>query len=175
VENRASFRVDQFDVGPIVGLRAVALHRKVREDCIRKAHQFKSLVDEVRAEIVPKAGAGTRHFAPANANVGAIAVVVRFVVRDRSEQTILQNFFRAEEAAVPSAILKDGEELALSFGERGEFTRVGESESERLVDDDVFVREQRRFGEWQMGFVGAGDYDETESRSAMSFAPGTSA
>ena len=53
---------------PIVGFRAGTLRRQVAGDAIGDAEQLHRLIDKMRAEIVPEAGANARPFPPPVAN-----------------------------------------------------------------------------------------------------------
>ena len=117
VEDDAAPAVLQDHVRPIVGLRAGTLRRQVADDAIGDAEQLQRLIDEVRAEIVPEAGADARPFPPPVANDRPVSIEMRFEVRDLTEDAARQKIRDREKVAVPPPVVEHGQHAALALGQ----------------------------------------------------------
>ncbi|UCF22457.1 MAG: hypothetical protein JSV72_16155, partial [Ralstonia sp.] len=118
------------------------------------------LVDEVRAEVIPDAGALPRLLAPACAHLGAIAVEMRFDVHRLADGATGQRSAQGEEIAVPAAVLEHRQQPPRLPRHTRQVPRLRQRDGERLVDHHVLARTQRRLGQRRVLVIRRRDHDQ---------------
>lgn len=142
---------------------AAALVADETGDALRVAEEGVDLVDEVGSEVVDGAIAGCGFEFPAVSGwVGAVAVEMRFELRDVAQRTGGDDLLERHEVGVPAAILVDGEFLAGFLLDLHEFFGFSGGGDEGLFDDDVLACFQGGFAHVEVCFGDAGDDDEVD-------------
>ena len=149
---------------PVGRRSAFALDLKVCLDGLRWAEEHEGLIDQVRAEVVPDAGARARTLPPAIADLGAIPTHLRPEFDDLTDRATGELVRDPEKVAVPTTILKYGEDPVHLRRGGGERASLGERDRERFVHHDMLAGAQGRIGERCVGVVGRGDDDEIDVR-----------
>src|SRR5438067_5160496 len=139
MKDRVNAAVVEEHMRPVIGLRAGALRRKARLNAIGQTEQLQALIDEVWSEIVPESGPCARLLAPSGADVRPVAIEVRFEMHDLAERAARDEIFQREKVAVPTPVVKDGDDPARRVRQLHDVARLIERERERLVDDDVLA------------------------------------
>jgi hypothetical protein len=157
-----SRRVVERDLEPVVGLAARPQRPQSGLHAPRRAEQRDRLIDQVRAEVVPEAGAGAGALTPAVAYVRPPPRHLRSTLDDIADEARAHGVTDAEEVAVPAPVLEDRHQQAGSVGGRRQRPRLLERDGERLVDHDVSPGTQRGLCQWRVGVVGCGDDDQRD-------------
>ena len=117
VEDDAAPAVLRITCAQSSACRAWTLRRQVADDAIGDAEQLQRLIDEVRAEIVPKAGADARPFPPPVANDQPVSIEVRFDVRDLAECAARQEIVIARKSPSHRRLWNTAQHAALAPGQ----------------------------------------------------------
>ncbi len=106
----AKCAVLEHDMGPVLDFGARTLPGEIADDRVGQAEELQRLIDQVRPEIHPQAGAGSGPFAPAVAHGRPISIEMRLEERQNAERPAANDDLRAEKIAVPAAIVEHGQQ-----------------------------------------------------------------
>src|SRR5439155_776917 len=133
-------------------------------DRSRISEQDQRLVEQVRAQVEPYAGAGVRLFAPRGGpQLGAEAIKMGLEHRDSPEHAVRQKILQRYEVSHVTAVLVGRNYALLPFGELDEFLGFGGRCGKRLIDNDVASSEETLLRDRVMRRVGRGDDDQVDS------------
>jgi hypothetical protein len=162
VDARATGVVED-NVEGIVHEGAFALDANVGGEGGGHAEEGEREIEDVRRNVEENPGARAGALAPgAGFEVGAVAVVVAFEADDAAEFAAGGELFDELEVAIVAAILVDGNEAALLFGELDEGDGFFESGGEGLVYEDIAAGGEALLGEGKVRIVGSGDDNQTD-------------
>ena len=118
VQHHATLRPGQYGMKVVGGLRTRAQLTEIDIQAVRQAKQIDRLIQQMRAQIVPDTATEPGLLAPARAHLRTIAVKVRLKVSDVTELTFIDQRFHRQKIAVPAAVMKYRQQLALLLCQR---------------------------------------------------------
>ena len=142
---------------------AFALDPDIRGDRLRGAEQDQGLVEQVRAQVEPNAGAGLRLLPPrARSELRPEAVKVGFEQRDAAQHPFRQKVPQGHEVSHVPAVLIGRKHAPLHGAELDELCGFTERGGKRLVDDDVASREEALLRDRMVRGIRRGDDDQVD-------------
>ena len=155
--------VVQRDVERVVDDRTVALDPDISADRLRHAKQEQRLIEQVRPDVEPDAGARVRLLAPRiRLELGAKAIEMRFVRGDAAKIALAHNVADGREIAGIATILIDRHDAPLRPGELDQLPCFRKCRREGLVDDHMMSREQTLFRNGMVRRIRRRDNDEID-------------
>lgn len=133
----------------VVVHRARAAHLELPVGLLDGAEERQRLVHQVRSQVVGDAAAVTagRLRLPGRARARAAPLEPRLEAAHGPEGALADQAAHGQEVAVPPAVLEHGERDTSTAGTGDQTLPVPPGDGERLVDDDVEARFDRRLGQ----------------------------
>ena len=117
LENHTKTLVIELHMRPVIRAASVPQDRKVGVDRLRKPKQMHGQVNQVRAQVKPKASAYTRIFAPSMPYRRPIAVHTTLEMHDSAQSALPKDLLQAQNLTIPAPILKHSQETLLLHGQ----------------------------------------------------------
>ena len=128
--------------------------------------ELQRLVGQVRAEVVPQAGAGAGAVAPAVGHLWAEAVEMGVHLAHLTQGAGVEQGAQGEEVGVPAAVVEHRQDATSAAGRLGHGLGLGDVEGEGLVHHHVLAGGQRGQRQRGVGVVGGGHHHQRRGLSA---------